>query len=145
MKKKIHCYSIINFKQAETVIKLANKNKIKPIIFIKYYIVSGFGVDWIKALISLLSKSFTRNRFKLYVDCGLDNGLCISMAKKKINYIKLRSNAIILSKIKNIADKNKVLLNPSFNIVDCRNTKNINLKLKKLYSKEKNENRWQPS
>ena len=42
----------------------------------------------------------------------------------------------MLSKIKNIADKNRVLLNPSFNIVDCRNRKNIHSKIKKLYSKD---------
>ena len=59
------------------------------------------------------------------------------MANKKINYLKLRTNSIILSKIKNIAYKNRVLLNPVFNIVDCRNRKNINLKLRKLYSKGK--------
>ena len=36
--------------------------------------------------------------------------------------------------MKNIAYKNRVLLNPAFNIVDCRNRKNINIKLRKLYS-----------
>jgi len=59
------------------------------------------------------------------------------MANEKINYLKLKNNSLILSKINNIAHKNRVLLNPSFNIVDCRNIKNINLKLKKIYSKEK--------
>ena len=129
MKKKIHCYSIINFKQAETVIKLANKNKIKPIIFIKYYIVSGFGVDWIKALISLLSKSFTRNRFKLYVDCNRNYGLAIQLIEIKIDFIKLKANMIILKKINSINSKNKVLLNPSFTVVDLANIKNINKKI----------------
>ena len=129
MKKKIHCYSIINLKQAETVIKLANKNKIKPIIFIKYYIVSGFGVDWIKALISLLSKSFTRNRFKLYVDCNRNYGLAIQLIEIKIDFIKLKANMIILKKINSINSKNKVLLNPSFTVVDLANIKNINKKI----------------
>ena len=129
MKKKIHCYSIINFKQAETVIKLANKNKIKPIIFIKYYIVSGFGVDWIKALISLLSKSFTRNRFKLYVDCNRNYGLAIQLIEIKIDFIKLKANMIILKKINSIISKNIVLLNPSFTVVDLANIKNINKKI----------------
>ena len=32
------------------------------------------------------------------------------------------------------------LLNPCFNIIDCRNIKNINLKIKKIYSRKKNEN-----
>ena len=57
------------------------------------------------------------------------------MAIIKIEYIGLRGNSVILKKIKNIANKNKVLLNPTFNIVDCRFRKNIKLKIKKLYSK----------
>ena len=62
------------------------------------------------------------------------------MVTKKIEYIKLKGNSNILKKIKDIADKNRVLLNPPFNIVDCRNIKNINLKIKKLYFRGKNEN-----
>jgi hypothetical protein len=85
----------------------------------------------------MLISKYGKSNFKLFVDCGFDQSLAINMANKKINYLKLKSNSIILSKINNIAYKNRVLLNPSFNIVDCRNRKNINLKLKKLYSKEK--------
>ena len=55
------------------------------------------------------------------------------MASNKIDFIKLKGNLNTLKKVKNITNKNRVLLNPSFNIVDCRNLKNINLKLKKLY------------
>ena len=62
------------------------------------------------------------------------------MAINKIEYIKLRGNIDILTKIKNIANKNRVLLNPSFNIVDCRNRKNINSIIKKIYSGINNEN-----
>ena len=51
-----------------------------------------------------------------------------------------RPTLFILSKINNIAYKNRVLLNPSFNIVDCRNIKNIKLKIKKIYLRKKNEN-----
>ena len=79
---------------------------------------------------------FGKSSFKLFIDCGSDQSLAINMANEKIDYLKLKSNSIILSKIKNIAFKNRVLLNPSFNIVDCRNRKNISLKLKKFYSKE---------
>ena len=85
----------------------------------------------------MLISKYGKSSFKLFVDCGFDQSLAINMANKKINYLKLKSNSIILSKIKNIAYKNRVLLNTSFNIVDCRNSKNINLKFKKLYSKEK--------
>ena len=84
----------------------------------------------------MLISKFGQSNFKLFVDCGSDQSFAIKMANEKIDYLKLKSNSIILSKIKNIAFKNRVLLNPSFNIVDCRNRKNISLKLKKLYSKE---------
>ena len=64
-----------------------------------------------------------------------------SSDNKRIDYLKLKANSNVLLKIENITKKNRVLLNPSFNIVDCRNRKNINLKFKKLYFKgKKNEN-----
>ena len=88
----------------------------------------------------MLISKFGKSSFKLFIDCGFDSSLSIRMAIKKIEYIKLRGNSIILKKIREIADKNRVLLNPSFNIVDCRKIKNINLKIKKIYSREKNEN-----
>jgi len=103
----------------------------------KKYFLLGFGAEFILTFQKILISKFGKSNFKLFVDCGSDQSLAINMANKKINYLKLKTNSIILSKIKNIAYKNRVLLNPAFNIVDCRNRKNINLKLKKLYSKEK--------
>ena len=47
----------------------------------------------------------------------------------KIDFIKVNTNSIIFKKINNIAKKNKVLLNPSFHIVDLSNIKNINKKI----------------
>ena len=114
--------------ETETI-QEANKNNIKPIIFIKYYIVKGFGVDWIKALQLLLSSSFSQNSFKLYVDANTDYGLSIELISIKINYVKLRCNHKIIKKINQIAKKNKVLLNPSFRIVDLSNIKNISRKI----------------
>ena len=131
MKKKLYSYAVINFKQAEEVIKASKENNIKPIIFIKNSILIGFGVDWIKALISLLAKKFPRNSFEFYVDCSRDYGFAIELIENKIDFIKLNTNTIILKKINNIAMKNKVLLNPSFNIVDLSNIKNINKKILK--------------
>ena len=85
---------------------------------------------------------YGKGSFRLFVDCGFDKSMSIQLATEKIDFIKLKGNSTILKKIKNIADKNRVLLNPSFNIVDCRNIKNIKLKFKKLYTREKNENWW---
>ena len=129
MKKKNICFAICTYTQAEELIIEANKKNIKPIIFIKYYLVRGFGIYWIKTLQKLLTKSFNKNAFKLYVDSSNDCGLSIDLIRLKINYIKLRSNQKLLYKIKQIAKKNNVLLNPSFRIIELSNIKNISRKI----------------
>ncbi len=129
MKNKFICFSVNTLKQAEETIQEANKNNIKPIIFIKYYIVKGFGVDWIKTLQLLLASSFTQSSFELYVDANTDYGLSIELISIKIRYIKLRCNHNIIKKINQIAKKNRVILNPSFRIVDLSNIKNISRKI----------------
>ena len=136
MNKKLFAFTINTLEEAENVI-IGNKTyKIQPILYLKKYFLLGFGSEFILTFREILISKFGKSNFKLFVDCGSDQSLAIKMANEKINYLKLKKNSIILSKINNIAFKNRVLLNPSFNIVDCRNRKNINLKLKKLYSKE---------
>ncbi len=137
MKKKLIAFTINTLDEAESIILRSKIYKIKPILHFKKYFLLGFGTEFVLTFREILISKFGKSNFKLFVDCGFDQSLAIKMANKKINYLKLKSNSIILSKINNIAYKNRVLLNPSFNIVDCRNRKNINLKLKKLYSKEK--------
>ena len=137
MKKKLIAFTINTLEEAESIILESKIYKIKPILHFKKYFLLGFGVEFILTFREMLISKYGNSSFKLYVDCGFDQSLAINMANKKINFLKLKSNSIILSKINNIAYKNRVLLNPSFNIVDCRNIKNINLKFKKLYSKEK--------
>jgi len=134
--KKSFAFTINTLQEAEFVILASKSYKIKPILYFKKYFLLGFGAEFILIFREMLISRFGKSNFKLFVDCGTDQSLAIKMANEKIDYLKLKSNSIILSKIKNIAFKNRVLLNPSFNIVDCRNRKNINLKLKKLYSKE---------
>jgi hypothetical protein len=138
--KKLFAFTINTLEEAESVILASKSFKIKPILYFKKYFLLGFGAEFILTFRKILITRFGKSNFKLFIDCGSDQSLAIKMANEKIDYLKLKSNSIILSKIKNIAFKNRVLLNPSFNIVDCRNRKNINLKLRKLYSKEKNEN-----
>ena len=137
MKNKLICFTINTLEEAESIILGSKIYKIKPILHLKKYFLLGFGVEFILIFREILISKYGKSSFNLFVDCGFDQGLAIKMANKKINYLKLKSNSIILSKINNIAYKNRVLLNPSFNIVDCRNRKNINLKLKKLYFMEK--------
>ena len=140
MKKKIYAFTVDTLEQAEDVI-LENKiYKIKPILHLKYYLLRGFGSEFVLTFQKILISRFGKSSFTLYVDCGFDSGLCISMSIKKIEYIKLRGNSVILKKIRDITNKNRVLLNPSFNIVDCRIIKKINSKIKKLYIRKNNEN-----
>ena len=129
MKNKFICFAVNTLQQAKETIREAHKNNIKPIIFIKYYIVKGFGVDWIKALQLLLDSSFPQNSFEIYVDANTDYGLSIELISIKIRYIKLRCNHNIIKKINQIAKKNRVILNPSFRIVDLSNIKNISRKI----------------
>ena len=129
MKNKVICFTVNTLKQAEETIQEARKNNIKPIIFIKYYIVKGFGIDWIKTLQLLLASSFPQNSFELYVDANTDYGLSIELISIKISYIKLRCNHNIIKKINQIAKKNRVILNPSFRIVELSNIKNISRKI----------------
>ena len=129
MKHKVICFAVNTLKQAEEVIFEANRNNIIPIIFIKYYLIKGFGIDWIKSLRVLLAKSHPKYSFKLFVDSNTDYGLSIELIQTKIHYIKIKSNPKVLKKIKQIAKKNKVLLNPSFPIVDLSKLKNINRKI----------------
>ena len=136
MNKKLFAFTINTLEEAEKVILGSKNYKIKPILHFKKYFLLGFGAEFILTFREILISKFGKSNFKLFIDCGSDQSLAIKMANEKIDHLKLKSNSIILSKIKNIAFKNRVLLNPSFNIVDCRNRKNINLKLKKLYSKE---------
>ena len=136
MKKKLFAFTINTLEEAESILLGSKTYKIKPTLHFKKYLLLGFGAEFILTFREILISKFGKYSFKLFVDCGFDQSLAIKMANKKINYLKLKNNSIILSKINNIAYKNRVLLNPSFTIVDCRNRKNINLKLRKLYSKE---------
>ena len=140
MKKKLIAFNINTLEQAEEIILETKVYKIKPILYFKYYILNGFGPEYVLTFRQILISKFGKSNFKFLIDCGFDSSLSIRMAIKKIKYLKLRGNSIILKKIRDIANKNRVLLNPSFNIVDCRKIKNINLKIKKIYSRKKNEN-----
>ena len=137
MNKKLFAFTINTLEEAENVILGCKTYKIKPVLHFKKYFLLGFGAEFILTFREILISKFGKSNFKLFVDCGFNQSLTIKMANEKINYLKLKNNSLILSKINNIAHKNRVLLNPSFNIIDCRNIKNINLKLKKIYSKEK--------
>ena len=132
MKKQSISFSINTYYQAKEVIKIAKNYKIKPVLHIKNYLIKGFGIDWLINLKNLLGRDFKSNSFKLYVDVRSDYGLSLLLANHRIDFIKLQSNYIILKKIRQICNKNRVLLNPSFRIVDLSNIKNIDKKILKF-------------
>ncbi len=136
MKKNL-AFTINTLEQAEQIILETKKYNIKPVLHFKNYILKGFGPEFVIVFNKMLITKFGKSNFKLFVDCGYDSIICINMAIEKIDYLKLRGNSIIISKIKNIAIKNRVLLNKPFHIVDFRNRKNVKLKLEKIYFKEK--------
>ena len=124
------CFSISTYSQFEKLIHFKkNKRKIL-VIFIKYNLINGFGIDWLNAFIKLIKKNYSDQNIKFYVDAGNNYGLSILISRENIQYLKLKSNKIILEKINQIAKKNKVLLNPNFNVVEVSKIKNYrNLKL----------------
>ena len=128
--QKNTCFSINSYIEIEDIIKSNQKNDKSLILFINNYLIKGFGVDWLKEFINKINKSYLAYNVKIYVDCGYDYGLAILVMSQKIHYLKLKSNKIILNKISQIAKKNKVLLNPNFDVVEIsklKNCKNINI------------------
>ena len=117
MHKKI-CYSIKSFSQIDELVRLKKNKKKILVIFIKNYLIKGFGIDWLVSLIRLIKKKFPKDNIKFYIDAGNDYGLSILILRENIDYLKIRSNKVILYKIDQIAKKNNVLLNPSFNVID---------------------------
>ena len=116
------CFAISTYQEVEEIIKVKIKKKDIFIIFIKNYLITGFGIEWLRSFIQIIRKKYNKYNIKFYVDGGTDYGLSILILEEDINYLKLRSNKVILDKINQIAKKNKVLLNPSFDVV--RLTKN---------------------
>ena len=139
MTNKQIIFSINTYKQAKEVVEELKKYKVIPILHIKNYIIQRFGIEWIISLKKILEKKFSPNSIKFSVDAKSDYGLSINLANNKINFIKLKSDQKILKKIEQICKKNRVLLNPSFRIIDLSNIKNINKKLSKIFLKDRYE------
>ena len=129
MPKKV-CFAVSTLIQIESLIEF-RKSKFKTsIILIKYFLIKGFGIEWLRSLINYINNKYKTHNIKFFVDSGYDQGLGILLIHQNIHYIKLKNNKIILNKINQIAKKNKVLLNPTFDVVDLTKIKNIQKKLK---------------
>ena len=129
MSKKI-CFAVSTLTQIESLIEFRKSNFKTSIILIKYFLIKGFGVEWLRSLIKYIKKKYKIHNIKFFVDSGYDQSLSILLIHENVDYIKLNNNKIVLNKINQIAKKNKVLLNPTFDVVDLTKIKNIQKKLK---------------
>ena len=126
---KTYCFSINSYNQFQQLIHYNDNKKRVLIIYIKYYLIKGFGLNWLNILIKMIKENYSNYNIKFFIDSGNDHGLSVLVMKENIQYIKLRANSIILNKINQISKKNKVLLNPNFNVVDFSKFKKIRQKL----------------
>ena len=135
MSPKTNCLIINSYYQAVEIIKFCKKNKIVPVLFIKYYLINGLGIDWLQAMVKMLQKEFKSKDFRVYVETKKNYGLFISLVEKKINYINVKANQETMERLKQIAKLNKVSVNPDFSVVDIAKSKNVSAKLEKIYNK----------
>jgi len=139
LKNKYLFFNVNNIHQATETILICRKNKILPIFCIKYYLIYGFGPDWIKEFRNLLHKRFNKKDFKILIDCKNNYGLFINLIQQKIDFLQIRADLKTLFRLRNIAKKNKVTVNPKISIINLSNIKNIELKINRHVKKRKNE------
>ena len=53
--------------------------------------------------------------------------------QQKIDFLQVNADSNTLSRLKNIANKNKVTVNPKISIINLANIKNIKSKIQKIY------------
>ena len=118
MKLKNYCFSFTNYNHTAEIIKTCNNKNIKPVLFINNKLISNLGIEWLNSLDVMLNTQKKLKNYKLYVDVKKNYGLFISLVEKGIDYIKIETSKENISKIKEIAKLNKVLINPQFSVVD---------------------------
>ena len=137
LNKKYFCFKINTIHQALKILFICKNNKIVPIFFIQFYIINGFGPNWIIEFRNLLLKKFSKNTFKLFVDCRINYGLFINLVHNKIDYLKVSGNKETLLRLTQIAKKNKISINPQITVIDITKIINIEAKINKLLLKRK--------
>ena len=131
--KAYYCFNINNIHQALEIILICKNYNIIPIFFIKFYIINGFGPDWITEFRNLLLKKFNKKDYKILIDCNKNYGLFINLVHQKIDFLQVNADLKTLSRLKNIAKKNKVTVNPKISVINLANIKNIKSKIQKIY------------
>ncbi len=130
-----HCLSINSYNQALQILNFTKKNKITPILFINHNLINKLGLHWLIETKNSLKEQFGNKKFKICVDAKKNYGLFINLVENKLEYISVKADKEMLKKLLQIAELNKVLINHKFSIVDLSRTRNIKLKLEKLYNK----------
>ena len=118
MKLKNYCFSFTNYNHIAEIIKNCNNKNLNPVLFINNKLISDLGIEWLNSLDLMLNTQKQLKNYKLYVDVKKNYGLFISLVEKGIDYIKIETSKENISKIKEIAKLNKVLINPQFSVVD---------------------------
>ena len=125
--KILYCFNVNNIHQTIKTILICKNHNITPIFFIKFYLINVFGPDWITEFRNLLLKKFNKKDYKILVDCNKNYGLFINLVHQKIDFLQVKADLKTLSRLNNIAKKNKVTVNPKISIIDLSNIKNIEL------------------
>ena len=127
------CFSINNYTVAIEVISVCKKLKKIPVLHIKYFIINGFGINWLKELNQLIKLKYQSKDFKFFINSKTNYGLFINLVEYGVDYINIRSDEDTMKKLKQIAKINKVSVNPKFSIIDLKKIKRVDLKIKKIY------------
>jgi len=127
------CFSINNYLEAVEIISICKKLKKIPVLYVRHFIIKGFGINWLNEFNKLIREHHKIKDYKLYIDVKKNYGLFINLVEHKVNYIRVVSDKDTLIKLKQIAKINKVTVNPDFSIVDLKKIKNLPLKIKKTY------------
>ena len=117
-KNNFKCFSVSSLKQSLSIIKICKIKDINPIFFIDFYIIDRFGIDWLIEYRSLLKEQLKKNQFKIYVNCNKNYGLFISLVKHNFDYLKIKGDKETLFRLKDIANKNKITVNPKFDVIE---------------------------
>ena len=117
-KNNFKCFSVSSLKQSLRIFKICKIKDINPIFFIDFYIIDRFGIDWLIEYRSLLKEQLKKNQFKIYVNCNKNYGLFISLVKHNFDYLKIKGDKETLFRLKDIANKNKITVNPKFDMIE---------------------------
>ena len=117
-KNNFQCFSVSSLKQSLRIIRICKTKDINPIFFIDFYIINRFGIDWLIEYRSLIKEQLKKNQFKIYVNCNKNYGLFISLVKHNFDYLKIKGDKETLFRLKDIANKNKITVNPKFDMIE---------------------------